>query len=135
MCQQNLLRQAIAVLLLVLLQIGCTNQSVTPVPEGTPVSIGTQTITVSSQTDSAPSWSVRAEPDKIYRVVCVSSLTTVDGSVELKDSDNTVYTPHPLPLRYEKDGKQVLCRWFYVPLAAKGLTFKFANFPPVKLND
>lgn len=41
MYHQSLLRQSIAVLLLALLLIGCSKQSVPPVPEGTPVSNGT----------------------------------------------------------------------------------------------
>jgi hypothetical protein len=134
MYHHALSRQATVVLLLALLLLGCSTQSVTPVLEATPVSNGTYTIAVSSQTDRAPTWSKPAEPDKIYLGVCVSSLSSPDGSVELKDSDGNAYSPQPLPLRYEKEGKQVLCRWFYVPLAAKGFTFKFADFPPVKLN-
>jgi hypothetical protein len=134
MYPHSLLPYTIAALLSVLLLIGCGKQPAAPIPEGTPVSNGPQTITVRSETSRGPSWSVPAEPDKIYLGTCVSSSIGMEGSVELKDSDGNGYVPLPSIMRYEEKVKQVLCRWFYVPLTARGFIFQFADFPPVKLN-
>jgi hypothetical protein len=122
----------------------------TPLPytEDTPVSNGRYTITVSTgpitirgstpDPKVPPFFSdVTPDPSKIYLIVCVSSLTPlspedIPSPQDIKVVDSVGNSYGALP-QIGRTDTSWWCFGFPVPPTAKGYTFIFGDFPPVRL--
>jgi hypothetical protein len=110
-----------------------------PYTEGMPVSNGTFTITVSSKTLQSLSSEditrfITPEPDKIHLQISISSSVPLFGTYTyvLRDNGGNVYGAYGFT--FITNDRKTFYSWYPVPPTASGLTYIFADFPPVRLN-